>query len=608
LLIRACRSIALTSWNILIWCKKLAFFLLPPLLYNGIKLLLPRVLQQSVRQQLGEALNLRRTAAAPAITAAPLPAAPSSPAARIELRLPPDEIELRLPPDEFDRQIEKYRALHHLPESNASLLDAKFAAAEALYREQHCDRVRLLRELARLASIRGQHLLACAFGVRALRLLGRDHYHDLPELSHTLQSHGLSAEAEALNTMYDSSVHTQERTQRLLENVLDANRRPPPTIQFECFEDCRHAEIPRVAVIVSLYNAAAKLPLFLHAIRNQTLLKDKQVEVILLDSGSPAPEYAALTSTLQEFSLPYVYARTPVRETIQTAWNRGIALARAPYLSFLGVDEAVTPEALAVLAQALDANPSLDWVQGDSLLTEVNQQGIWQRDIMTYDRAGYTANHVYLETCFLSWVGAMYRRSIHDRFGYYDGSFRATGDNEFKLRILPFIKTLRIPHLLGLFINYPEPRATASPIAELEDIRAWYLHRTSGGVRYALDRRDPCEAEKLLLLALCYRKSYTNHKSSDVEYAAQVGTYLKDRLPGSPLVSLVPGVDRLLRAVRVYDHPEPLTPAGMRAALKQARATWEIIGAEHMRTPWLGEVEYDFVRDNRHEQHAFLYT
>jgi hypothetical protein len=201
----------------------------------------------------------------------------------------------------------------------------------------------------------------------------------------------------------------------------------------------------------------------------------------------------------------------------------------------------------------------------------------------------------------------MYRRSIHDRVGYYDGSFRAAGDTEFKLRVLPFIKTARIPRLLGMFINYPEPRATGSATAELEDIRAWYLHRTLGGIRYALENQDPCEAEKLLLLSLRYRKSYTNHYSTDVEYAADAAVHLMDVLPTSPFTGLAPGVSRLLKSARLHDHPEPLSPSGLRKALGEAHATWAAVQSEHRRTPWLNEVEYNLLRDNRHEQHAFLY-
>ena len=573
------------------WSKKLAFYFLPPLLYSSLKLLLPRIVQAPVRQQFAEAVGPRLVGLRQQCRASE----PSTWADSVGIIA-----------GGFPDQLARYRELHLMGESSPSLLEAKVRRAEQLFYQHLPDRVRLLRELARLADLQGRHLLGSAYRVRAIRLLGIDAYHDLPRVVRTMVAHDFTREAEALKAIYEDQSHA-------LSGASSFSREPWPSItnprdQWSSSGRRTVAILrSRVAVIVSLYKAADKLPLFLHAVRSQTLLQSRQLELILVDSGSPDDEHAALSQTLAEFALPYFYVRTATRETIQTAWNRGIGLARAPYLSFLGVDETVTADALAVLADALDDDPTVDWVTGDSLLTEVDEKGRWLRDVMTYDRDGYTQNHVYLETCYLSWVGAMYRRSIHDRFGYYDGSFRATGDNEFKCRILPFIKTQRIPRLLGSFLNYPDPRATGSPVAELEDIRAWYLHRTPGGVRYAMKDRDPSDVEKLLLLSLHYRKSYTKHSSSDVEFAANVSAYLQERLPTSPLVGLSSGVDRLLQAVRVHDHLEPFTPSGFVNGLRFARETWDAVRAEHRRGPWLKQVDYDFRRDNRHEQHAFVY-
>src|SRR5262249_5659590 len=145
-----------------------------------------------------------------------------------------------------------------------------------------------------------------------------------------------------------------------------------------------------------LYNAAPKLRVFLQALQSQSLFRLGHAELILIDSASPADEYRALVETPLAVKVPYVFARTRRRETIQTAWNRGIALARAPYLTFLGVDETVPPAALETLADELDADPGLDWVQGNSLVTEVDQHGALVRDVMPYDRTGYTQDHVYL--------------------------------------------------------------------------------------------------------------------------------------------------------------------------------------------------------------------
>ena len=195
-----------------------------------------------------------------------------------------------------------------------------------------------------------------------------------------------------------------------------------------------------MAVIVSLYKAADKLNNFLTAIAQQTLVRQGKVEFILVDSGSPTKEREALEGFLRDNPLSVVYARSHARETIQAAWNRGIGLARAPYLVFLGADETLYPETLEVLAQELDENPDVDWVMSNSIVTAVDDAGLYKNDIMPYDRTGAGKDHVYLETCYLSWVGGMYRKSIHDRFGYYDETFGAAGDTEFKNRILPYIK------------------------------------------------------------------------------------------------------------------------------------------------------------------------
>jgi glycosyltransferase involved in cell wall biosynthesis len=362
-----------------------------------------------------------------------------------------------------------------------------------------------------------------------------------------------------------------------------------------------------VAIIVSLYNAAAKLPCFLQALQSQTLVREQQVEFIFIDSHSPAQECEALCKTPLAFPISYVFARTSERETIQTAWNRGIELSRSPYLTFLGVDETIVPEALEILSSELDNDADLDWVQGNSLVTEVNADGVFANDVMMYDRSGYTPYHVYLDTCYLSWVGALYRRSIHDRLGYYDGTFRAAGDTEFKGRLLPFLKTKCIPQTLGVFLNYPEARTTASPTAELEDLRAWYLHRSFAGVDYALQRRDPIDAEKLLLLALQHRKSFLPHASTDVEYALNVADYLAERAPASPTLGLAAGIADLLEAYRSLDDIQPLTVRQFADTLLQTQKTVERIQKNHRSTPWLQQVEYKIYNDNRHEQHHFFY-
>ena len=49
----------------------------------------------------------------------------------------------------------------------------------------------------------------------------------------------------------------------------------------------------------------------------------------------------------------------------------------------------------------------------------------------------------------------MWRRSLHERFGRFDPSFRSAGDYEFWLRISGQAKFLHVPQVLGLFLDAP---------------------------------------------------------------------------------------------------------------------------------------------------------
>lgn len=473
----------------------------------------------------------------------------------------------------------------------------------------HLFRCNYYREIAQVERNLGHESIAIAYELRILRLLGSDRFHLLPGLADSLRRQGFPREAEAAIAMYANPEQAGERTYAYLQDARQRHQIRHDKA-FEMLDDRRSGPC-RVAVIVSLYNAASKLRFFLSALANQTLVQRGEVEIILVDSGSPDGEREVTASFLLTTPLNAVYARSAMRETIQAAWNRGIGLAAAPYLVFLGVDETLYPEALEVLADELDRNPDVDWVMANSLVTAVNEQGVLEHDIMTYERQDACKEHVYLETCYLSWVGGMYRKSIHERLGYYDESFRAAGDTEFKSRVLPYINVRFVSRMLGLFLNYPEERTTAGPLAEIEDLRAWYMHRTPAGVRYAFENRPPEVARKLLGIALGYRKSYCGHVSSDIDYASHLADYLVDKeSPESWVRHVAPDLREFLQQLRQLEYREPpgsvshaaIQLAKARRLAKRLQVRHASLAAGQGFTPC-----YAIHNDNRYEQHSWLW-
>jgi len=464
-------------------------------------------------------------------------------------------------------------------------------------------------DIARIERILGNELLAVTYELRILRLLGDDRLGLLPNVMSTLNKHGLTHEAKAVQAMYAEPEKAEENVYAYLKEAYQRNliRQDKP---LQVLDDRRNETPAKVAVIVSLYKAADKLNVFLTALSQQTLVKQGEVEIILVDSGSPTNEREVVEAFMQKTPLNAVYARSAERETIQAAWNRGIGLAKSPYLVFLGVDETLYPEGLEVLANELDQNPEVDWVMANSLVTAVEKSGVYKRDIMPYDRTGATKDHTYLETCYLSWVGGMYRKTLHERFGYYDESFGAAGDTEIKNRILPYINVKFIPKTLGLFLNYPDGQTTASPKAEIEDLRAWYMHRTPGGLRYAFENRPIEEAEKQLCTALGYRKSYCGHMSCDIEYATYLAQHIKTRNSGSTVAaSVLPGLEKMLSQLRGLEFADRL-PSRLES-MSMLVGAWRT--ASQYETQHRGALKsiswpyYNVLNDNRYEQHSWLW-
>lgn len=471
-------------------------------------------------------------------------------------------------------------------------------------------RVHLFKDMVRLERQRGQDLIAATYALRLMRWHGRDIYGDLPFAEDTLRAHGFVHEADAASAMFGPQEEAFDRCADLLKSQYQRHLSKTVT-PHTLLDDRRGNAAPRVAVIASLYNAESKLRTLIDNMRIQSITQAGRLELVLVDGGSPTNEYAVFKELADHYAIPMVYVRAPARETIQASWNRGIHLARAPYLCFLGVDEGLHPDALSILAQKLDENPNVDWVMADSVVTQVDKKGIFAGDVMAYDRAGYDPKLVYLETCYLSWVGGLYRKSIHDRVGYYDETFRAAGDTEFKGRVLRHINTLHVPKMLGVFNNYPEERTTQHPRAEIEDLRAWYLHRTPAGIAYSFNGKPLKEVIDLFRMSLGYRKSFCRHISTDFDMAAAVAAYVANRGEDLDLAKKMSlSVDRLLGVMNSMETLEfRLSPKRrkqiMIAALEDLRA-YE--GPDQAAFSLSHPPRYELFNDNRFEQHWWSWS
>jgi hypothetical protein len=150
------------------------------------------------------------------------------------------------------------------------------------------------------------------------------------------------------------------------------------------------------------------------------------LEIVVVDSGSPEDEMT-IVAEYQRGGAEIVYVRTR-RETIYSAWNRGLALASRRYFANVNVDDWVRSDALELFAQALDRHPDCDVAYSNWATTTSAQQppGPRPAGLACHDRYQPALPLFY---CYTGCVQFWRTRSLR-RLGGYNGDLYACGDLE----------------------------------------------------------------------------------------------------------------------------------------------------------------------------------
>ena len=109
--------------------------------------------------------------------------------------------------------------------------------------------------------------------------------------------------------------------------------------------------MPKVSVIVPVYNVEAFLPACIDSILAQTM---KDLSLILIDDGSPdncgklCDDYAAIDQRIR-----VIHKKNG---GLSDARNAGMAIASGDYLAFIDSDDLVAPAYLESLLRGLEEN------------------------------------------------------------------------------------------------------------------------------------------------------------------------------------------------------------------------------------------------------------
>lgn len=197
---------------------------------------------------------------------------------------------------------------------------------------------------------------------------------------------------------------------------------------------CTQPEVkkkPKLSIITSVWKADTFIDDFLKDITAQTIFPE--CELILINPDSPGSE----ESVILEYQARYpniVYKRLPKDYGIFYAWNEGIKLAQGEFLMNANVDDRSHPESFAIHVKELEAHPEIDLVYASyAISTTPNENFAHHGNLPIHETEEFTLAN--MREC-LPGMRPVWRKSLHDRFGLFDESFRFLGDYAMWLKVV----------------------------------------------------------------------------------------------------------------------------------------------------------------------------
>lgn len=188
----------------------------------------------------------------------------------------------------------------------------------------------------------------------------------------------------------------------------------------------------------------------------QTLFRMGQLEVIVIDSCSEQDERSIVRGFQEIHGQAMVrYIRTDQREGVYRAWNRGVMASNGVFITNANTDDRHRMNALEILARHLEADPDVNLTYA--------YQWVTTKENDTFEKCDKCALVLWptfskLSLLIRPHIGPqpMWRRSLHDKLGFFDERMVVAGDYEFWLRVARLGGLKLVPEILGLYLKSPE--------------------------------------------------------------------------------------------------------------------------------------------------------
>lgn len=177
---------------------------------------------------------------------------------------------------------------------------------------------------------------------------------------------------------------------------------------------------PLISIVIAVLNGCEYVENSIQSVLEQTY---PEVELIIVDGGSND----GTVEILRRYSDAIDYWISEPDGGIYDAWNKGVKLARGEWIGFLGSDDRYKPDAISKYVDFIAAaGCPFDFVSSRVSMLCPNGS--------TRLRGAAWNWQTFRSYMNVAHVGALHHRSLFERMGNFDTSYRVIADYELLLR------------------------------------------------------------------------------------------------------------------------------------------------------------------------------
>jgi uncharacterized membrane protein YdfJ with MMPL/SSD domain len=221
-------------------------------------------------------------------------------------------------------------------------------------------------------------------------------------------------------------------------------------------------DLPKISLITSVKNASEFIEQFMEDVVNQSIFQEK-CEWIIVNVNPHGEDFEEKVILQYLEKYPNItYSRITDDPGVYEVWNLAIKQSSGEFITNLNCDDRRDKANLEVLAKTLVANPDIDLIYYDSYITHkpnIQMQNI-KRGTKRYRFEEFSFDALLRKN--LPHNNPMWRRQMHDTYGYFSSEYKSAGDWEFWLRSASkgavFMKH---PRVLGAYYFNPKGLSTS---------------------------------------------------------------------------------------------------------------------------------------------------